>query len=245
MTRRNQIAEFTEAEVRAALSLVGTPDSATAVAAHLYALPEEEQIHFDWVYDVVLLLSCVSDELARRVAATLAASAEEDARSRIAADQVRFCAGLAELPARQTIWEIGDVVRDRRYDCAIMAAQRAESGERENYIGAFSERELRTALSQVYDAESASGIAREIYSIPPARQAEYCWTDLALWLFSLVSAETAERVVRLFGTLPERAALIREMQGVFRSLHASGELAGVFHGSGPLKANIIRDLPVA
>lgn len=245
MTRRNWIAEFTEAELRAALALVGTLDSATAVAAQLYALPETEQAHLDWVYNVLLLLSCVSDDLARRVLATLTASGEERAvRSRIEADQARFCATLAEIPAGRAIWEIGDVVRDRREDCAIVAAQRAESGARENYVGAFSESEVRAALSQIDSAESAARIAREIYSIPPARQAEYGWTDMALWLFSLVSPEMADRVVRLFGTLPERAALIREMQGVFQSLQASGELAEVFRGTGVLTANLIRRFPL-
>jgi hypothetical protein len=243
MTRRNWIAEFTEAEVRAALALIGTPESASTVAAHLYALPESEQAHLDWVYDVLLLLSCLSEDLARRVVAAFTPPGNEDARSRIEADQVRFRAALAELPAGRTVWDLGDVVRDRRQDCAIMAAQWAESGARESYVDAFSESEVRTALSQVGNAESAARIAREIYTLPPARQAEYCWTDMALWLFSLVSPETADRVATLFGTLPERAARIREMQRVFRSLQASGELAEAIGAAGVSKDDIIRHVP--
>jgi hypothetical protein len=239
MTRRNWIAVFTEPELRAALALLGTPDSASAVAAELYALPEAEQAHLEWVYHV-LLLSCVSDDLARRVVESFAAS--DDARARMRAEQGRFRAALASMPSGRTVWEIGDVVRDRRQDCAIVEAHRAGTGAGENYLGAFSQQELQAALSLVGSSEAAARIAGEVYGIPPAAQVEYGWTDLALWLLSLVSPETADRVVAAFGNAPDLAAQIREMQSVFRSLQESGELAQVMDG-GVRTQDIIHRLP--
>ncbi|HSU14623.1 hypothetical protein [Longimicrobium sp.] len=223
MARRNWIAEFTERDVRAALALVGTPDSASAVAAELYALPETEQVHLEWVYDALLLVSCVSDDLARRVI-DLFAPADEDGRSRMRVDQAQFGAALRGERPGWTVWEIGDVVRDRRQDCAVTAAFRAETGRRENLIGAFTQPELEMALSQVGDSDAAARLAHEVYSIPPDEQGDYDWTDLSLWLFSLVSREIGERVLTTFGTVSDRAEHIREMQRVFRSLRESGEL---------------------
>lgn len=241
MTRRNWIVEFTEPELRAALALVGTPDSASAVAAELYALPETEQAHLEWVYHVLLLFSCVSDDLSRRVVETFAGSGD-DARARLRAEQVQFRAMLADLPPGRTVWELGDVVRDRRQDCAIVAAHRAVSGTRENDLGAFSPPELRAALSLVGSSEAAARIAHEVYSIPPAAQVEYGWTDHSLGLLSLVSPEVADRVAATFGNVPDLAAHIREMQSVFRSLQESGELAGAMTGELRLD-DVVRRLP--
>lgn len=240
MTRRNWIAQFTEPELRAALSLLGTPESASAVAAELYALPEAEQAHLEWIYQVLLLLSCVSDDLAQRVIETFAPS--EDARAQMKAEQVQFRAGLANMPSGRTVWEMWDVVSDRRQDCAIVEAHRAGTGAGENYLGAFSRQELQAALSLVGSSEAAARIAGEVYGIPPAAQVEYGWTDLALWLLSLVSPETADRVVATFGNAPELAAQIREMQSVFRSLQESGELAAAMDGAVGLD-EIVRRLP--
>jgi hypothetical protein len=221
---RNAIALFTEDELRAALMLTGTEESASAVAAELYALPDEEQARYNWIDTTLMLLSCVSDDLAERVMVNFGDSPQS--RTRHASDQQR---GRELIQARAghppTTFELADVVYDTRQDSAFMQSFRRETPtDSRDFIALFSGAELRAALSQIVDQARAEAIAAEVFALPEESRAQIDWTDLALWLLSSVSDELAERVRFSLGNTAERAEAIHEMQGLFREFIDSGEL---------------------
>lgn len=224
MTRRNWIAEFTEEEVVSALRLVGTPESAAAVAAELYTSPPDDQAYFEWTYDALRLLSCVSDELAQRVLDVFAVSPESGGIMKV--EQAEFCKMVSDgFPNAPITFQLCDVVYDTRDDCAVMAEVRAAdlNGPR-NYIQMFSEDELRTALALYGNPDSAAAIAGSIYGLPVTQQVRLDWTDTALWLLSAVSPALEDRIATNLGISPELAHHIREMQRVFRNVVDSGAL---------------------
>ncbi|MDB4952220.1 MAG: hypothetical protein JWM27_4869 [Gemmatimonadetes bacterium] len=104
-----------EDELRAGLALVASDDNAREVAGAVYSIPPEEQVHYDWVHEVVMLLSCVSESLAARVRSRLAVFPEE--REEIArlqrawADHIRSRRG-----PRAGCFDVDGVIRDRRLD---------------------------------------------------------------------------------------------------------------------------------
>jgi hypothetical protein len=67
--RRNHLALLSREELAAGLALWGTPDTAPIIAAQVYAIPPEEQIHFEWIDSTLMFTSCVSPALAERIAA--------------------------------------------------------------------------------------------------------------------------------------------------------------------------------
>jgi hypothetical protein len=224
MSRRNWITVFTEEELRAALGLIGTRESAASVAAQLYAMPPEEQIHFDWLEGTLWMLSCVSDEVARRVLDHFASSPKE--RARMEAEQKRYCAslGTGEGVFQQTVHSLEDVVFDSRQDVALMAGLAADELPDRNFVALFTEGEVREALTLLGPPEEAAQVAGQLYSLSPAEQAGLRWTDLGLGLLAAVSGELADRVVSTFGTTPERVKEIREMQEFFQEMARDAEL---------------------
>lgn len=228
MPERNVVTLFSEAELKAALSLTGTPESAAAVAAELYAVPNEEQIYLDWIDTTLLLLSCISDDLARRVLENFGNSPAS--RARLEADQRKYrewISSRGDRP-RETIYELEDVVRDSRQDTSLMTGFRHDATNDQlgrNFIALFTERELRSALASCADAEAAAAVAAQVYALEPERQTELDWTDLALGLLAAGSADVAQRVVSLFGNTVQRREDIDELAGLLRELIDSGELA--------------------
>jgi hypothetical protein len=223
MNRQNWISVFTEAELRTALALIATPESAAAVAAELYALPPDELIYFNWIEDTILELSCVSNDLAQRVLDRFVSTPEE--RARLREKQAGFCEWLRSLDSPTGTVELEDVVYDSRRDVGLAAGM--DSGARphpQNFVALFTETELREALSLIGAPEEARPVAAQLYELQPEEQDGLIWTDLALGLLSTVSAELADRVISAFGTTPERAEQIREMHDLFRSMADSGEL---------------------
>jgi hypothetical protein len=67
--RRNHLDLLSREELAAGLALCGTPETAPIVAAQVYAIPPEEQVHFEWIDTTLMFTSCVSPELAQRIAA--------------------------------------------------------------------------------------------------------------------------------------------------------------------------------
>lgn len=225
MNPRNWISVFTEEELRAALNLVGTAESAAAVAAELYALPPEEQAHFDWIDGTLLMLSCVSDDVARRVFEHFASSPEERARMEI--DRQRYCQAVqaANRHGREAVLSLDDIVCDSRKDVTWMTEARASGASgRDNFIDLFTETELREALTLLGPPDEAAEVAARLYALPLVEQSRLNWTDVALGLLSTVSDGLANRVLKAFGTTPERVEEIREMQGFWRRMADSGEL---------------------
>jgi hypothetical protein len=223
MNRQNQISVFTEAELRTALALTSTPESAAAVAAELYALPSEELIHFNWIEDTILQLSCVSEDLAQRVVDNFASTPEE--RERLRDKQAGFCEWIRSLHSPVTVVELEDVVYDSRRDVGLAAGM--DSGaptHPQNLVALFTETELREALALIGAPEGAGLVAAQLYALPPEEQVGLIWTDLALGLLSTVSVELADRVISIFGTTGERVSEIREMQAFFQSMLDNGEL---------------------
>ena len=111
--RRDQIALFSESELRSGLELAGTPESAREVAAQVYAIPADQQQYFEWVDAAVLFVSCVSDELAQRVATFFSRTPED--RRQIQEQQQEFREHVAARtypPA--AILSLDDVVFDTR-----------------------------------------------------------------------------------------------------------------------------------
>jgi hypothetical protein len=228
--RENGIVRFSEAELRAALMLTGTADSASAVAAELYGLPEWEQIHYNWIDTTLMLLSCVSDDLARRVLEHFGSTPAS--RARHEADRQRGREWLAERVGKpEMVWELEDVVHDQRQDNALMTGVRSATSlddAGQNYIALFSEPELRSALSLCGgDGEAAAAVAAELYALEPAQQAELDWTDFALCLLSSVSMDLAQRVASVFGTTATRREEIDDLQDLFRDVIERGELKDI------------------
>lgn len=226
--RRNSVVLFTEEELRAALMLTGTPDSARAVAAELYALPEDEQVHYHWIDTTLMLLSCVSDDLARRVLENFGDTPESRARHEAGRERGRHW--IIERGSKPgMVFELADVVHDTREDSALMKAflRDTSTGARHaNHVSLFTEPELRSALSLCADAAVAGTVAAGVYGLSPERQATLDWTDFSLGLLSCVSVELAERVASSFGNTAERLEHIHELQGLFRELIDGGDLAG-------------------
>jgi hypothetical protein len=224
MNRQDRISVFTEAELRTALALTSTPESAAAVAAELYALPPDELIYFNWIEDTILQLSCVSEDLAQRVVDKFASTPEE--RARLRDKQAGFCEWMRsrDSPA-VTVIELEDVVYDSRRDVGLAVG--LDSGaptHPQNLVALFTESELREALSLIGAPEGAGLVAAQLYALQQEEQVGLIWTDLALGLLSTVSAELGDRVISTFGTTSERVGEIREMQDLFRGLADGGEL---------------------
>lgn len=224
MSKRNVISVFTEDEVHRALSLVAAPDAASAVAAELYALPPEEQVHLDWIQSTLLLLSCVSEELARRVVDNFAP--EPEAQVRMREEQARFGEWVRspDSPARESGIELEDVVHDSRRDVGLMSGVQPGEDGAENLIALFSQQELGAALSLVAAPELAARVAADIYTLSPIERSGLAWTDVALGLLSSVSEDLARRVATALGTTPERLREVTDMQSLFHDLLESGEI---------------------
>ena len=65
--RINHLSVFSQDELAAGLAIIGTAETASAVAAQVYAIPLEEQIFFEWIDTTLMLTSCLSDDLATRI----------------------------------------------------------------------------------------------------------------------------------------------------------------------------------
>jgi hypothetical protein len=221
MVRQDRIRLFTEDELRTALSLTSTPDSAAAVAAALYALPPEESVHFNWLEDALLELSCVSEDVAQRVLDNFATTPDE--RTRLREKQVQFCEWVRSLDAgsRESVVELEDVVLDARTDVGLDASHPTKG---ENIVVLFTEAELRKALTLLGPPDEAAEVAARLYALSSEEQARLHWTDIALGLLSAVSEELHERVFSTFGTTRERAQQVTEMREFLRAMADSGEL---------------------
>jgi hypothetical protein len=117
VTRRNYLAIFTQPELEAALALLSPLPSAHAVAAQIYSMPIEEQVHFEWIDTTVHLLACVSDELEARVERELlngAAGAERGAFREGVANVRRLAAAHASRPESRLPTDVLAVVYDTR-----------------------------------------------------------------------------------------------------------------------------------
>jgi hypothetical protein len=107
------LALLSEAELAAGLGLVGSEENAREVAAAVYGIPAAEQVHFEWIDEVLMLVSCVSDELAARVRSGLASTARE--AEEIARLQRAWRAHAASTPAKgRAFFDVESVVHDRR-----------------------------------------------------------------------------------------------------------------------------------
>jgi len=58
---------FSQEELAAGLAIGGTPETASAVAAQVHAIPAAEQVYYEWIDTTLMFTSCVSDELATRI----------------------------------------------------------------------------------------------------------------------------------------------------------------------------------
>lgn len=205
----DQLALLTEAELRASLAILGTPESARRVAAAVSSIPAEEREFFVWKRSVVLAASCLPNGLAARIAGsfgnTPAARAEMEQMQRDYHEWVegpRFRRGAAEL--RQD-----DVVFDVRTGRSLTPSRR-------NQLALFTEAELRGGLEICGTPESAREVAARVYAIPPEEQDFFEWTDSAVMFVSCVSPVLAERVAEFFGSTPELRTGVEEQQRAFR-----------------------------
>jgi hypothetical protein len=96
--RVNVLDIASEDELRTGLALLASDENAREVAAAVYSIPAEEQVHYDWKHEVLMLLSCVSEPLGARVRSRFAVFPEEQeelARRQLAwADFIRSQSGL-------------------------------------------------------------------------------------------------------------------------------------------------------
>ncbi|HSU15909.1 hypothetical protein [Longimicrobium sp.] len=119
--RRNQLALLTEAELRAALEIGGTPETARAVAAQVYAVPAEEQHFFEWIDTTLMFASCVSGELSERIAAFFGSTPE--LRAQLEEQQHAFRQWVAGPKFQGPVTPLGldDVVFDVRTEASARA----------------------------------------------------------------------------------------------------------------------------
>lgn len=120
--RRNQLALLAEAELRAALELGGTPESARAVAAQVAAIPADEQHFYEWIDTTLMFASCVSMELSDRIAAFFGSTPE--LREQLEEQQRAFRQWIKgpEFRGAVTPLSIDDAVFDVRMDTSVHAA---------------------------------------------------------------------------------------------------------------------------
>ncbi len=110
---RNALSIITEHELAAGLALISSAENAREIAAQVYAIPLEEQVHYDWIDTPLNLVACVSEELATRIRDALGRTPE--ARARIQNEQETFRATIAPFLGRATgAFVFWDVVFDRR-----------------------------------------------------------------------------------------------------------------------------------
>jgi len=119
--RRNQLAILTEAELRAALEMGGTPESARVVAAQVAAIPADEQHFYEWIDTTLMFASCVSRELSERIAAFFGSTPE--LREQLEEQQRAFRQWVAgpEFRGAVTPLSIDDAVFDVRTDTSMRA----------------------------------------------------------------------------------------------------------------------------
>ncbi len=111
-SRRNHLALLTRDELAAGLALSGTPETASAVADQVYAIPPEERIYYEWIDTTLMFTSCVSDELAARIAGfygrTPEARTEVERQQREFAKWVRgpdFKPGITPLTLEDVVFD--------------------------------------------------------------------------------------------------------------------------------------------
>jgi hypothetical protein len=112
--RRNYLSLFSEEELKSALGLAASPACAGDLAAAVYAIPEADQVHFDWIDTTLMLLALVSDDCRRRVMENFGRADEEAFAERIA-DMERHLRVYSPAYVGDD-WEIADVVYDVRLD---------------------------------------------------------------------------------------------------------------------------------
>jgi hypothetical protein len=222
MRDENVIQLFSEDEVRRALALATEPESAAAVAAQLYSLRDEEQALLEWMYDTLLLLSCLSDEVAERVVARFATSTAD--AERIRGDQARYRAWLASGSTVRGEIGLWDVVHDTRDDASLASAADADRG---GALAWFTESELRRALELIASPERAAALAGEVYAIPDDARSGLLWTDFALGLLATSGDAFARRVVGRLGGTAAAEENVRQMRDLFHGLITAGDLSGV------------------
>ena len=111
--RRTFVGVASEAELSAALALLVPEKNARETAAAVHAVPLSEQAHYDWMHEVVMLLSCVSETLAERMRARFAVLPEE--RVELARQQRSFAEFLRSRAGKRTAWlGVEDVIYDVR-----------------------------------------------------------------------------------------------------------------------------------
>jgi hypothetical protein len=223
--RRNRIGLFSEDELRAALSLMGTPESAATVARELYSLPESEQAHYNWIDTTLVLLACLSDQLRARVTEHFAKSPEARARLDAARAERQRSSGEARGDGR-VVWDLSDVVHDTRQDCTIIRDLRHHCPAVHNFIVLVSEQELREALTLIGDGGGAATVAAALFQLPQEEQAGLDWTDFALGLLAC-NTDIADREQRICRRSEEALSRLRELGALFRRLNTAGELASL------------------
>jgi hypothetical protein len=112
--RRNQLALLTESELRTALEVGGTADSARAVAAQVAAITPEEQPFFEWIDTTLMFASCVSDELSDRILAFFGSTPELRAQLQEQQRAFRRWVAGSDFPGPVTPLALEDVVFDVR-----------------------------------------------------------------------------------------------------------------------------------
>ena len=109
----NVLGLASEEELRAALALMAPDENAQEIAAAVHSIPAAEQVHYDWTHEVLMLLSCVSEQVAARVRARLAMFPEEHEelarRQRAWAEFIK-----SRSSPRNGGFNLEDVVRDAR-----------------------------------------------------------------------------------------------------------------------------------
>lgn len=116
-SRINHLSLFNREELAAGLAIGGTPETASAVAAQVYAIPAGEQVYYEWIDTTLMFMSCVSDELAVRILDWFCKT--PDLRASLEA-QMREFQEWVNSPrfnfGGRTPLEIGDVVFDTRIE---------------------------------------------------------------------------------------------------------------------------------
>ena len=109
---------FSQEELAAGLAILGTPETAAAVAAQVYAIPVAEQVHYEWIDTALMMTSCVSDELATRILDRFGRTPEE--RATLESQMREFqewMKGRGNKPGR-TLLSLEDVIFDTRTEQA-------------------------------------------------------------------------------------------------------------------------------
>lgn len=91
-----------------------------------------------------------------------------------------------------------------------------------DFISAFTEQEVRSAIGLLTSPSDAARIAADIYAIPMAERSDYAWTDTAIDLLAASSQAVRLKVQTLWGGTVEE---YEQRARAFHEFRAAGHIS--------------------